>query len=724
LVFSRGVAASALLVAASAQDLPLRFVPERPMVRIGIHGVPALRAALPDTRLGRLFADPEVAAAIEIGRRNYAARIARWQDVHDRLHALAPGQTSGDALVQGALFALDWRDVAAGELIATRDPDQPQRVQTTLLVEPVAAAEGRWEQRFLTLLGRLRQLAADTNPSATQRVGSERIGDHPGLVLVPRDAAADAGFEPEGDWLLHLPGQFAGGDGSPELAGACAPAAPRRPGVALELDFAHYVDLFAALADARDPAGAALLRATGLDTVRRLLWELRFDGALLHDEIALELDAPPHGLLGALLDGVAPPVAQPLPEHALLQLRGAIDTGALFAAIDDWLVASELPTLAQLGLAEDLKRAWTGGVALAVAHPAAGGFVPRLYASFGIADAAAFERLAARLGQLPDVAPRQVRYQDQPCVQLRIAGMPSVWQPSYCLQDGVVHFAESGLALRALLKAQAAGAPPALDVGDAPAPAGPGALPGFELRFDGAAIHAAVQQLWVPLGSALLAHDPVGRPLVPAAELPSVEAAAAHLRPGRGVLRRTGNRVALAMIGTAGGPELHALLAAYGPLLSGPLTSEWHRQTEAAQYEIGKLQLPRIHAALAAFRARHGRLPASLGELVASGELADPSLLAIAGDDATEPVVHDGKEVARTSFRYHGEDPPVAVEGEAVVARLTALRPLQWRTLVLGDDGTVHDTWGDAGFPAAAVELVETEVVVPPAVDDAPPRNH
>ncbi|MBX3462196.1 MAG: hypothetical protein KF830_03420 [Planctomycetes bacterium] len=717
----------ALLSTLPGQDAPVRFVPREPLLQIGIHDAPALLAALPRLHLGQLFADAEVAAAIEVGRKEYVARVDRWRQTADRMLALDPGRVAAGTLLTRAIYDLDWREVASGEIVASQG-DQPFHVQTTMLLSPVPAAAGPWQERLLALRQQLQGLAADTNPTGTLRVDAERIDGQEALVLVPRaDDESEFLFGPRGVWLLHLPGQIAGGIGRPEVAGACARAAQRSPGIALTFDLHRYLHLLDG--GDPDPEQAVVLRALGLDGVLRLSWEVRPDGERLHDEIALTFAERPHGLLGALLDGMAPPVGQPLPAAALLQLRCAVDLGALVTAIDELLTAADAPTLGQLDLAGDLKQAFTGGVALAVCRPAPGGLVPRLYASFGIADAAAFARCAARLGELVGATTRPITYEGKPCVQWRLADAPPALQPAYCLQDGVVHFAESGLALRALLKAQAAGAPPELDVGDAPRPGGAGtALPGFDLRFDGAAIHAAIHELWLPLASTLMGMDPSVQPLVPMAEMPTVEAVTMHLRRGRGVLRRSADRIALAMSGTAGGPELTALLAGYGPFLSGMMTRGGYWRTEALQYDLARLQLERLHLALAAFEAKHGRRPASLGELVASGELADPDLLAIPGDAASEPVEHDGKVVARTSFRYDPDGAPTDAEDGQVAGVLTSLRAFQWRTLVLAADGTVHDSWGGIvfglpGMAVEAIESVEVEVVEPPRDEPKPQRD-
>jgi len=717
-------AALSLFAAVSAQDAPIRFAPIDPMIRLSICDAPALRAALPNTHLGRLFAEPEVAAAIATGRDHYVAKVQAWTSTVDRLLQLDPGRATVEALELREVMDLDWRDLATAELVATRlDGSEWSGVQTTLLLEPVAAAEGKLARRFERLQARLRAIAADADHAANLRLDGDKVDGFPALVLTARDMDKDEYRygAPPGAWLLHLPGQFAGGDGKVGLVGKCAPTPPAAAAISLQIGILGYLDLLGG-AGAANVQVQTVRKALGLDAAGAIRWQLRPVGELLQDDIALALTGRPGGVLGALLDGIAPLVDQPLPEHGLLQLRCAFDVAELTAAIDELLALGDAPTLADTGIAEDLKQAWTGGMALAIARPAPGGLMPRLYASFGIADAQAFGRLIARLRELPELQPKDVKYEGRPCVQLRIDGAPAALQPSYCLQDGVVHFAESGLSLRALLKAQANGTPPALDVGDAPRPEGPGAaLPGFDLRFDGAAIHAAIHELWLPLGSSMLGTGASGQPLVPMAEMPEPEVVTRHLRPGRGVLRRSPDQVVLGMSGTAGGPELHVLLAAYGPLLSGPMTQSWSWQTDALRYDLAHVQLQAVHAALTRFRERTGKAPASFGELLASGDLADASLLLLPGDDSAEPVLHDGREVARTSFAYFPDGKQMSPQGEEILARVATLHSIAWRGLALADDGVLHDTW-DERMPIFAPEVV----VEPAAVEvepEKPPPN-
>ena len=723
-------AAFSPLVPLAGQDGALGFQPKRtPLVRLAIHDAPALLAALPDLALGRLFAEPDVARAIGIGRDAYVAKVQRWSAALDRLAELDATRVTFEGVVQREVMALDWRDLRGAEILATSAEDgSPFDIQTTLVVQPTAQSEARLTERFAHLLGRLRDLETAQGDANQVTVAADQVAGHPGLVLAPGGDPQEfpSYGPPPGGWFVHAPGLFAGGDGTLERAGMLAPAPADAPGITLSIDALGYLRMLTSFGmgpDAgQDERFDAVLRALGLDTCRMLRWQLRPDGERLLDELSLELRDRPGGLLGALLDGIAPPVAQPLPEGALLQVRLAFDVGAALGAVDELLATLEQPTLGELGLVDDVRLAWNGGVVLALVRPAPGGLVPRLYASVGVVDHDALGRLLARLETAGEFQRKDVTYEGQPSVQLRLDGAPPALQPSYCVQRDVVHFAESGISLRALLKAQKNGAPPLFDVGDAPRPGGEGAIvPGVEVRFDGGAIHAALHELWLPLAEATMPFGDDEAPLVAHAELPEAETVARHLRTGRGVLRRGPDHVTLAMSGTAGGPELHALLSAYGSLLSSPMTDSWRWQTDELLRELAREQLPRLHAAVEAFAKRTGKPPASFGELLAGGDLDDARLLVLPGDTATQAVEHDGKEVARTSFVYHPEGEKTEVNGEEVVVRFAMLRPLGWQSLVLDTSGTLHDVWGDFGFANLGVLQMAEAVEAVEVVEEPPP---
>jgi hypothetical protein len=689
-------AVAAVCAQSVAPTTQLRFVPKQPVVRIAIHDLPALLEALPRTHFGKLFAEPDVAEAFATAQGNYAAKVEAWTDAVDALEKVDRTRVDLDAVAQRAFFGLDWRDFRSGEMVATRPADAEwYQMQSTFLLEPLPAAECRLAARFAALGERLRE-AAQLGDGVSEV--EQKVDGHPAVVLARGEQNEHDHGRGAGDaWLLHLPGQFAAGNGSPALVGHCEPARRPQPGITVELDVRSYVTLMFglmargfAVPDESSPVPAAL----GLDACSLLGWRVSIAGELLQDDVYLVLDGKPGGVLGALLQGMAPPVAQPLPERGMLQVQCAFDVRALRKAVDDLLDASGQKTLQELDLDEDLHKAWTGGMALAVARPAVGALVPRLYASFGIVDREALDRLLDRLHAHPGLEVKEAEYEGEQCVVLRLPGMPPALQPCYCIAGDTIHFAESAASLRALLKARDAGAPPALDVGDARRPDGPGApLPGVDVRFDGAEIHAAIHELWLPLMQ-MTGGEGV-EPLLPLEDSPEPAVVLPHLKKGRGVLRRLPDRLVLSVTGTAGGPELHALLAAYGPSLSAWMTSSWTWETRMIREQLGFVKLEKVAEAFAAFRARTGADPASLGELIAGGDLADPTMLTIDGDEKAEPVMHEGKQVGTSSFRYFPKGVATSPQGDEITARLIAIDNTHWQRLVLDTEGTVHNGWGD-----------------------------
>src|SRR5262249_36191654 len=129
--------------------------------------------------------------------------------------------------------------------------------------------------------------------------------------------------------------------------------------------------------------------------------------------------------------------------------------------------------------------------------------------------------------------------------------------------------AETPASLRALLQRRKAGAPPALDVGDALLPKGQGEpLAGFDLRSDEVAAYRAMRDAWLPPFE-LMAMNPETKPLLRRGDMPPVDVVRRHLGMSRGTLRREGNTLVYRSCGAAGGPLLHAALAAWTPMASG-----------------------------------------------------------------------------------------------------------------------------------------------------------
>lgn len=691
------------MFAVAAQDSPVRFQPKPGPIRIACDDLPGLCAALQNGPLGRLCAEPDTQAAIDQGLRGWLAPAQQWLALLDRLTALQPGAASLDELLIAEFYRTDWRAWRSIDLRAIGSDAAPRAIQSVLMLEPTAAAAPALTARYTALVERLKQepaLLGHLTLGPTQEV----LGQ-PGLQFWHSDAAPADTLAPEPEaagpvapkpiayWLAAPPGQFVGGDQDPAGTGTFAATTPPPPGLHLHLDLRWYVGMMLSfMGDGEDEQMAAAEAALGTPHVQQLQWRLHAQDGLLAEDLRLKSDGPPSGLLAALVLGMAPPPEQPLPEHTLLQLRCSFDLPKLAEAIDALLQLAELPTLTELDLVGDLRSALTGGVALGVARPAPGSLVPRLYASFGIGDQAAAERLLARLQELPGLETKSLELDGRPCTQMRLDGLPAALQPTWAFDRSALHVAESGLSLRALWKTK--GRP----FGDlkAPRPIGKGALPGFELQWHAGEIHSALAEIWLPLYEKMaLVDQAAAKGTVPTADLPEAKLVLEHLGLGRGVLRRDGHDLVLAMLGPTGGPEMQALISAWGPMISGQLADQWRWQRTNTEQELGKAQLAKVHQALIAFEKRTGKRPTTLGELVQGGDLADASLLLLPGETQAEPVLHEGKEVAKSSFRYFANGVEVTPEGDKVQAVLIALRGTGWRRLAMDREGNMYEGWGE-----------------------------
>jgi hypothetical protein len=267
------------------------------------------------------------------------------------------------------------------------------------------------------------------------------------------------------------------------------------------------------------------------------------------------------------------------------------------------------------------------------------------------------------------------------------------------VRDSVLTIAESAASLRAQLKAANGHAPPALDVGSAPLPAGDGELvAGFEVRADEVALYRALRDVWLPLYA--LTRAPGGqRPLCARDALPPVEVAARHLGKVRGVLRRRGNALVYQSTGTAGGPVALALLAAWGPMFSGSWPIDLLGETSRLADQVMAKKLAAVTALLERWQQEKRALPATLAELYAQGHFADDALL-MPADDAAEAVTlagaGGGKRTARSSFAYVPAGVEIDVGPGPTRVVLIARAPRDYGRLMVGADGAVCRCYGDA----------------------------
>ncbi|MEZ5962545.1 MAG: hypothetical protein R3F56_01750 [Planctomycetota bacterium] len=657
------------------------FVPSPgAVIRLRVAGIPELFADLPATRLGRMLADPDVAAAFAKGR-------ARWQDL---------ARQEAEVLAAGRKMNLVDLDTTSGAFVHQVDPHDLQRLdllayaqgeppipRTIAIVQTQPRGEGRVTRLFDDHVERMRA-CTDALP------GGEATVDGVPVHSLTRREPKDRNMLPfvrPAPWFVHLPGTFVLGEGEIGSAGRMDEIAAPVAGATLELNLHTYLRLgvFGEL-----PAEVAT--GLGLDEIQNLRWQLGFRDEEIVEDVEILLSGAARGFLAALVNGKGKLPAQPLPSGALLQVRLAIDIKALIEAIAR-VVISDMDS--EPGrFVRDIGAAFDGSLALAVCAPKPG-VIPRLYLTLGIADDEALDRVLAHLGSL-GVAQKTGERDGMTYTALEIPGLPSLLQPTFVRRDGALHIAENGVSLRALVKALDAGGE-AMDVGSAAPPDGDGeVVPGFDLRFDPGALYHAFHRHWLPLYTMAIAAEPSGaEPLVLASELPEPDVVAQHLRPLRGALRRGEHGFVLRQSGTLGGVFAHALAFAWPTMLSRNAGNRW--QVERLQREIAKERLLALAPAFASFKQAQGRWPASLAELADSTQL-DADALLIPGDDGTEEVVLPGTpaRTLRTSFRYFPQPVKVDTIGQgACEVLLVAISPCRYQRRMLTVDGFVPDLWDD-----------------------------
>ncbi len=676
----------ASLFAAATTSLPSQgpptFLPKPHLMRVAAEDVPALLQRLPETMVGKVLAEPEVAAAFAAGLAKYRAMAQRRLAVATATEKsgirLDPWMRSNIAIATGLdlLRAVAIEDMQRVELAVMlgEDGSMPRGDPALALVfASKPRAEGRWTALFDQ---RARQFA--TSPDWTLDPEGKFAG-FPASIFARKDANEEHGYQPGGNtFYVHLPGTFVVGMGKPDQCGTHGPSPARPPAqVGVEFDVAAYIGMFTALMGGVPTE----VRALGFDSLQQLRWRLQFQGTRVLDEIEVVVNGEPTGAIGAILGGKAALPAQALPETPLLQLRCTIDVALLVTAVEG-MVGSELPD----AVTDGAKQAFTGGIAIGVSAPAKGGVIPRVYLSLGIADDKAVDALLDLVGKQGKTKP--VTYESVPCTVLAIDGGPAAFQPTWFRRDGVLHIAESALSMRAFVKAQDP-AVVAMDVGDAPIPEGAGELlTNLDLRWDERAIYEAFHKNWLPLVNLL----PMSNQLLGTDAMPSPEAVGPLLGKGRGVLRRQGNTWVLQQLGGLGGVELAGVAMTWGPLLSDPFHNDY--AYDEMDRQLAEHQLEQVWTALEAFQKANQRWPHDLGELVTAQKLAPDALLRVGDTEGEVVPMPAGSPAVRSSYRYFA--PPLAktVNGNDVKLLLVAIAPQHYNRPMLTDTGTTPDNYG------------------------------
>jgi hypothetical protein len=683
-----------LCAALAAQHGSPAFEPRRDwLVRVTADDVPSLITALTQSRLGKLLAEPECADMLAAVAGAFGKRYAALAEAAEAAAGL--GIAGIEQLMLDAVAGLAPADFRCVDLAVFAPPEGGISTPACCVLGSVPAAEGRWTRCLEALETSL--------PKGTGLLpAGDKVLGFPGRLFAARpdsDAAPDslrAVRQAETRyWLLHLPEQFTFGVGAPELTGTIrTAAAPRPAGIGIEIGLDSWLARMRSVSAGFGPS----MEALGIDDAARVAWRAWFEDALVQQEVRLELGSAPHGLIGALVTGDAALPAQPLPAGAMLQLRLAVDVPGLLAALKTLAHTDGLPTDLEDELAAAIGKACTGGLALGVGAPAPGGVLPRVWLSLGVRDARALDALLAMFRPQPPLCQsKTVQLEGIDCTALTVKGLPPALTPTFCFVDSMLTIAESPASLRALLQSRKAGAPPALDVGKAPLPKGEGEpLATFDLRSDEVEAYRALRDAWLPLFE-LMGMNPEMKPLLRRGDMPPVDVVAKHLGASRGTLRRQGNTLVYRSCGTAGGPLLHAALAAWAPIMSGVWPVPLLSAADRIARDVARERLLRLGKVQERWRNEKQPAPATLAELYAQGNLADDALH-VPGDDAAEVVAFTGADGAahraRCSFRYAPAGVDVDLGNRTARIVLIERAPRPFGRLMLGANGETIPTYG------------------------------
>ncbi|MFK7741324.1 MAG: hypothetical protein AB8H80_13470 [Planctomycetota bacterium] len=484
-----------------------------------------------------------------------------------------------------------------------------------------------------------------------------------------------------GRWFLQVPGAVMVGAG--QLPKGHVDLRPEAVPPGMHYDF-EIKDLVASL-----PARDAMPRLI-FDGLVRSRMQFMCEGDLIREQLEFEVEkfggiTIPDILIaneGALLP-------QGLPKGAMAQLRCRLDMGKLRELVD---AASEIESPPPPFVA-DLLGCLDGRVAIGVAAPARGALIPRIYASLGLRDEEAFEAGLKQIAAM-GLTIKELELGGVACRVLKVPDMPPAVQPTFCIIDGVLHIAESGLSMRAFLKAQGAAGNAEGDVAMVlDDPVVPSDVPGerlqhLDLRVSPAAAYRAFYECWLtPLRmsmgnrGSLLSADDMPEPADYAAIAPDVQV----------VAFRDGKRIGLHSVGALGGPIAtiwSAVVSQAGPSSNGP---DW-----ATSGVLGMHQGQMVSDALQRFEDNNGRRPKDLAELFVAEAWPDDALV-FAGDPAPDELKLPGERTVRSSYRYFPEPVTVDVFGlerKALLIRIEAGVPGR---VMVDDAGGVHLIYGDAG---------------------------
>ncbi|MFK7742640.1 MAG: hypothetical protein AB8H80_20175 [Planctomycetota bacterium] len=696
-----------LAVAAAAGTLTCQgpaFVPNcGQLVSFEANRVDRLNEQWPQSRLGQMLADPDIAPAARACLEQFQQLLTRRKAVHDAVY-------SADLEMEPYELAQLLRDEEREILrilehpitelqsaswsfaVASQSDGQANisREMPLVTVQCQPRYQGKWAQDFEREADRLKR------SGYFSEVPNIKIDGMPVRLFRSTKHAQDSYRSEMFDrWQLALPGSFSYGRRSPTIFGAIGQrTASESAGLRFRMDFSAFNDMWKVM-------GRQVPRdylALGFGECEWLDWTAQFVDGLILDEAAIKIPGQLIGLTKILLGGTATPPSQALPKGGLLQLRGNIDLATLLTS----------PDLTEMSLPPDLvqlaTKAFDGGYAAACCAPAPGGVIPRIFVSLGIADAEAAQQLlqlaiANMMPGNPDELGkmlRKVTYDGVECTTVRIPDLPNGVQPAWCIHNGALHVAESARSLRSLLKAQKSG-DVAMKVEDAPLPAGNGdVLPNFEVSFDEVKTYECFYKLWLPLYELSVRPSEAARRALTRADLPEPDLFAEYCGQTRGLMRKDGDTYRIQILGALGGPEMAAALMTWGPMIS----------SEARDYTTDRLakglaakQVAAAWTALEAFQKREQRWPKDLAELFAAEKLAADALLLPADTFAEELTLADGSKT-RSSFRYFGE--PIEIFGRNVENKilLVEIQPSTFSRLVLDVTGATPQIWGrDSTMP-------------------------
>ena len=664
----------------TAIPVPKRTAPEDPIFVMGTAGQSATLEAIADTGVFKLFEEPDMKRVVKTVTERYEKKVAESEELMS-IAAELGGDIGLEVRITRAAEKLAEVDFEGFEMYwyppVEKDSESPQMLGVVVFPDSQ-------QDELLENLKEVLEIFEELDEGESSKREVEGVE-----IRAIEAAFADEDEDLEFAFFVDAGELWFGLNAADLLDGLAAqkPDASRQSASSTGdlFDRGHVITTFGfdfeAMFDWAREAGEEdfndnLMKAftfLGISSLADIRGGAAADGANIREKLQLRVDATGKGLLGALrpipAEGAGRPPSVPLLDPELLHIRGSFDMDKVLDAIvemDEQRTEEDPESGSRLNeerleMTRGILAGFDGGMAMTLAAPSVGGFLPlpRMAFAFGIADA---DKYATALGEMKKrmegIGFEDQEYKDTTLTLVRIPNNPSPIVPAFAVVDGTLVIAESPMTLRSLIAEMKDGEGPGR-------PTSPDDRRDvLTCEYDTRQIFRLLYEKVLPLSQLGMAQlqrmtGSAGEPLLNIAELPKPEFIAQHL--GEGTARITWTDGGLDMVASSplGDPIMAMMASIMTPLV--PMTMGPQLDAQRAEWErvVVEARLEKVVEALEVHKATFGsgkRFPATLGELVGRGLVEDESWFLVPSDDDTQSVEYETLDgdiaEVEVSFKY------------------------------------------------------------------------